>query len=367
MNSNTLPHPAARFQSAVALALLGVAAAIIGGLGWLDRNQAVAAWLDRKSLESCRQTRSIHYHLEYHHTPEELWLFHLSEMDFSKGGVYFLGPSAVSQSTELWQLPPDLQGLIHNFGVSTANWKGELALLQFLIEKKGLLAAGGEKNLVVLGTTYLNVWFPPNSFPDSYTNALQIHGLFSCDLQHGIQEVPVNPISKFIDFEESRETGFIISLRDVLSHQISRWKHHGVEPQRVYQPELYMKYRNECMGPDWQKEIDEAMPELRQLIDYLQARHVAVRLVIMPYGSWEKKLPYEDVYTRETLAVCAEKHVAVSDWSNLLTDDEFADSTHANLYGVDKTQPALMDIALPFLRSTHALPETPPAREPSAK
>jgi hypothetical protein len=38
----------------------------------------------------------------------------------------------------------------------------------------------------------------------------------------------------------------------------------------------------------------------------------------------------------------------------MLTDDEFADSGHPNIFGMEKFQSAFLDIALPFLRSTRA-------------
>jgi hypothetical protein len=367
MSSKTPILAAARLQITIGMMLLALAMGVVVGLDLLARNKAIAAWFDRKDMESSRQTRALHYHLNYAHTQEELWLFDLSKMDFSKGGVYFLGPSAVELCTRLWELPPNLQTLIHNFGVSTANTEGDLALLRFLIEKKGLLAAGGEKTLVVLDATYINVWYPADALPDSFTNAMQIHGLYFCDPQRGIQEVPVNPVAKFIDFEESREAGFMIAIRDVLSHQVSRWRHHGVEPLRPFTPDIYANSRKRNMGPDWKSEIKDSIAVFRQVIDYLQSLHVSIRVVIMPYGQWEKNLPYEDEYTRETLALCAEKHVPVSDWSDLLTDDEFADSTHANSYGVDKIQPLFLDMALTFLRSTHALPDTASTTEPSKK
>ena len=44
------------------------------------------------------------------------------------------------------------------------------------------------------------------------------------------------------------------------------------------------------------------------------------------------------------------------DWSRMIGDEDFGDSNHLNLDGMEKLQRAFLEIALPFVRSTGALP-----------
>jgi len=78
-------------------------------------------------------------------------------------------------------------------------------------------------------------------------------------------------------------------------------------------------------------------------------------VVFLPLGTWEDSLPFEPAYVRAKSEACNKKSVPIMDWSKLLDDDDFADSNHPNLYGVDKLQPRFLEIAIPFLRSSGAL------------
>ena len=348
---------AARIQSVIALLLLLLVVSVFGGLGLLTRNKALASWLDRREEESCRQTLRTLIHQEYWESMDELWIYgELPRLDFSKGGVYLLGASDVQCATRLWQLPPELQALIHNFGVSDSNPKGELVELQYLIEQRGMLKAGGEKSLVILGADYHCALHPSQSLPPAFADNWSRRGLFTCDVQQGIRPAPVNAILKWLDFEVTREGVLISRFRNLFVHRLSRWRHHGSEPPRVHDRGFYTEVRRAEMGPDWRKNIDESAQTFGQTLDYLIARHVQIRVILMPNGSWFDSLPYGQEYRRQIEVLCAQKQVPVSDWSRMLTDDEFADSNHPDVLGMEKLQPAILEIALSFLRSTHALP-----------
>jgi hypothetical protein len=45
------------------------------------------------------------------------------------------------------------------------------------------------------------------------------------------------------------------------------------------------------------------------------------------------------------------------DWTKLLDDEEFGDSSHNNVQGAEKLHQAFLDLALPHLRATGALRE----------
>ncbi|MGB7769809.1 MAG: SGNH/GDSL hydrolase family protein [Verrucomicrobiia bacterium] len=354
---------AARIQLLIALLMFAVVATVVGGLDAISRSQSVDAWLYRMNEDSCRQTRTLLEHFGYVESPDDQWIYEeLPRVDFSRGGVYFLGASDVQYSTKLWELSPELQALVHNFAISASNHKGELVELRYLIEQRGMLKAGGEKSLVVLGVTSETAKYPSQSLPPAFVDNWERHGLFVCDPVSGIREVPANKVLTFMDFEEMRLARCLSRFYVLLTDQLKQWRHHGTEPPRTLEGSFYADIRRADMGPDWREKIDEAIGVFRELVDYLKAQHVQIRVVLMPRGSWDDSLPYDREYDRQIVAVCAEKQIPVSDWSRLLTDEEFANKNHPNVFGMEKIQSAFMDIAVPFLRSTHALAPAQSAR-----
>jgi hypothetical protein len=343
-------------------------ATVVGGLDAISRSKSVDAWLNRMNEDSCRHTRRLLEHFGYFESPDEQWIYEeLPRVDFSKGGVYFIGASDVQYSTKLWELSPDLQALVHNFAISASNHRGELAEMRYLIEQRGMLKAGGEKSLLVLGVSSETAKYSSESLPPAFVDNWERQGLFVCDPQVGIRAVPVNRISTFIDFEEMRLARCLARFYVLFTDQLKRWRYHGTEPPRTLERSLYADIRRADMGPDWREKIDEAVGTFRELVDYLKAQHVQIRVVLMPRGSWDNSLPYGREYDRRIVAVCAEKQIPVSDWSSLLTDEEFANKNHPNVFGMEKTQPAFLDIAVPFLRSTHALAPVQSARNQSQR
>jgi hypothetical protein len=350
---------AARSQMKLALWVLSAMTAVLGSLALLTRSPSLAAWVDRQNEASCRQTRQILYHRGWFQAPEELWMYdRLPQADYAKGGVYLLGASCVEFATKLWELPLDAQALIHNYGIPASNPKGEAVLLRYLMAQRGMLKAEGEKTLVVFGCSYEPAFYPCQKLNPGLVNAWERHGFFACDPREGVRVIPVNPVSKFIEFEETHQAACLTRLQNIFLQQLSRWRHHGAEPPRRHNPALYEAVRRGEMGPDWQHKITQSVQVFRETIAYLQERHVQIRIVFMPEGSWEQELPFSPEYQKQIRSLCAEKHIPISDWSRMLTDDEMADSTHPNIFGMEKMQPAFLEIALPFLRSTHALQAT---------
>ena len=93
--------------------MLSALATVLGSLGLVTRSQSAEAWFDRQNEESCRQTKKLLYHRGWYQAPEDLWIYEpLSQADYAKGGVYFLGPSCVQFATKLWDLPPEIQALV---------------------------------------------------------------------------------------------------------------------------------------------------------------------------------------------------------------------------------------------------------------
>jgi hypothetical protein len=194
--------------------------------------------------------------------------------------------------------------------------------------------------------------------PDKWTDVWVRHGCFTCDPQQGIREAPVNAISKSIEFEETFQAECIIQLLKISRQQLSRWLHHGAEPPRTLDPAQYVAQRRTDMGPDWKRKFAEDVQVLGETIDYLREQHVPIGVLRMPEGRWEQELPFGSEYWRQVAALCAEKHIPTYDWSGMLTDDEFADSGHPNIFGMEKIQSAFLEIARPFLSSNGILNDT---------
>ena len=238
----------------------------------------------------------------------------------------------------------------------SSNPKCEAFLLRYLIEQRGMLKADGTRTLVVFGISSQTIGFPSQDLPPGWVNAWERHGLFACDPQQGVRACPVNPIARFIELEETRQAGCITRLQSLSLQRLNRWRHHGVEPPRSHDPALYIARQRAERTPDWKNEMTQAVGVFRTTIGFLRARHVQIRVVFMPEGTWQDSIPYSRECKEQITALCAKEQIPVSDWSRMLTDDEFADSTHPNIFGMEKIQPAFLYIALPFLRSTHALP-----------
>jgi hypothetical protein len=359
----SLPQPtmsAKRIQALVGLFLFLLVTSLFAGLDLLTHSKDLAAWLDRQEEESSRQTRKTLLHVGYWQTMDELWIYgELPHLDVSKGGVYLLGASDVQCATKLWELSPDLQALIHNFGISDSNPKGELVELRYLIENRGILTAGGEKSLVVLGADYHTARHPSQLLSAAFIDNWERRGLFVCDPQNGIRAVPVNAISKCLDFEVTRAGAGLARFRNLFFHQFIRWRHHGTEPPRTHDLTFYTVNCRREMGSDWKEKIEAYIQTFGETLDYLVAQHVQTRVILMPQGSWYDDLPYEQEFREQIRTLCAGKQIPVSDWSTMLTDEDFADSIHPNVYGMEKFHPAFLKIALSFLRSTHALSPTP--------
>lgn len=325
------------------------------GLDLLIRNQALATWLDRKDEASSRQTRKTLIHEGYWQSMDELWLYEeLPRADFSNGGVFFLGASEVQTATRLWELPPGLRKLIHNYGISGSNPKGELLELRYLIDQCGILKGGPEKSLIILGADPHCAQYPSDTLPPDFADNWVRHGFYTCDAQNGIRPVPINPISKWMEIEEIREGKALTRWRQPLLRLLARQLHHGVEPERVHNPDFYAEVRRREMGPDWQKKIEGCVQSFGELLDYLASQRVEARVILMPNGAWFDSLPYGEEFRSQMNALCAKKRVPLYDWSKMLRADEFSDANHPNIYGMDKLQPAFLDIAVPFLRSTGA-------------
>ena len=338
-----------RVQARVALALLVLIAFLVLSLDALSRSARVASWLYNSEQRICRQTRKMFVYKGYFPDFEDrLVNEELPAVDYSKGGVYLFGTSNLETSTRFWELPEPERALLHNFGIPSTGHRSQLQFLRYLIEQRGMLRAGGEKTMVIFGLSYHDC-----GSSILFGELWKRHGLYRYDPVKGITPVAVNPAWKFLHFERLRISGCLDRIAHGLFHLIT-WRWH--DSDRTLNPSEFNRLRKEWFGPDWQNRMQDEIEVFARTIDYLRARNVCMRVVLLPQGTWEDNLPFERAYKEQIGAVCRSHGVTVLDWSKMLDDEDFADSNHPNLYGMDKLQDAFLRIGLPFLRSTGALP-----------
>lgn len=338
---------------AASLLLMVVASTAIA-LDSLAHNERLASWLAHESEEYCRKTKTTFWNDGYFADIEDRLLNEeLPAADYSKGGVYLMGASNLRAATKFWELPPEQRALIHNYAISRSSHSDVFQFLHYLVDQRGMLRAGGGKTMIILGVSYGEIQYQND--PEEYFAKLwERHGLYHCSAEKGITPVPVNPLWHFVHFERVRIAGCLDKLSGSVIHQIRSYR--GIKPQNKHGEDFYELRPHLYSEQTWNKSLHDQMEDFDRMLGFLNACNVHVAVVILPYGSWEDKWTFKNAYTAEITAVCNSNQIPLYDWSGRLEDDDFQDSSHLNVIGAEKLQPAFLEIALPFLRSTRALP-----------
>lgn len=348
--TETQPKPFSLAQTFVSLGLLAflISAGLL--LHCLAENRALAQWLMRTDQELKRKDLN-RYSFENYFVDFEDRLINeeIPKDTYEKGGVYLFGTSNLKWATRFWELPENERALVHNYGMGSANHGYQFQLLQYLVNHRNMLSAGGEKSMVIFGVSYhcTGTVYDTNGF---FPNVWLRHGLFDYDLATGITPKAANLLARQIHFDRVRIAGCLKNIASTMAH-LAGWH----STPRRHRPEEYMRERAEWMGLDWRKKIQNQVGELSRMVDYLIQRGVRVSIVFLPVGSWDDKLPFEREYIGVVTESIKGKPVQMFNWSTLLEDEDFADSNHPNVLGVDKLQKAFLDLARPFLLSTGAL------------
>ncbi|MBL9202641.1 MAG: hypothetical protein JNL39_19165 [Opitutaceae bacterium] len=335
-----------------ALLLLSVVGMVIA-LACMARNPTLAAWLARKDEAHARAAHIAFWNNGYFDDVEDRLINEeLPAADYSRGGVFLLGASNARAATLLWTLPPASRALIHNYAIAMSNHEHKFQLVRHLVEHKGILRAGGEKCLFIFGVSYGEALFAyePTEFP---VQIWRRHNLFECTREGGIRQLPMHPITRLMRLERVRIAGCL----QALNHTMRRdWRTRNGVP--ILNAERFAQFEERMRGipADWAEKIAGQMEMFGAMIDYLTARQARVVIALLPDGTWENARPYAAAYTAAMENIAAEKKLPLYDWRDLLLDDEFSDSSHANVFGAEKVQAELLKIATPFLLSTGAFP-----------
>jgi hypothetical protein len=272
---------------------------------------------------------------------DNVLLGQVARADFSRGGVYFIGASETAISIRPWELPPEEQALIHNYSLGDLRHRDVLHYVRSLVEDHGLLQAGGEKTTIILGLSYQMTRGRDFALEkDRYVPTLfERHGFYTYDVEGGVHLAPMTPAERFLRAERIYANGFLqIFLQPKSEVKV-----------RKQTPQEFHDYLSEAMGPDWLANLEEEVRYIGETIDYLQARGVRVRAIYPPMASWQQGLPFDAAYRERLKPILEARNVPVSDFKDLLPDDDFGDAIHARYTGELKMHNAYRKLALKAL------------------
>lgn len=234
--------------------------------------------------------------------------------DMSRGGVYFIGDSAMKVTLHDWLLPPEERRLIHNYSIGALRHSDANAFVRMLVEDFGLLRAGGERTTIFLSCSYYLARPPIKDVKFSFY--IERHGLYTYGAEGGMHPARLPPWERFVNVQREAATRFL----DIVF---------GQRRSRVLpiDPELKSPESRPIEG-DWPAALTREVHELEDLIAYLQARGVTVVAIFPPSGSWEDGLRYEPEYRAVVEPLLQKYKVRLIDQDDLISDDDFADRNH---------------------------------------
>lgn len=344
-------------QGLMACSLLCAIFGTFIALDFAARNEQVRKQLESGREEALRRSKGIFSDTGYFIDFEDrLVLDEIPSADFSRGSVDLIGSSNMKWATNFRKLPPDQRSLIHNFSFGACGHTQQFHLVRYLIEQHNLLQAGGDKTLLVFGVSYHNAL--PSYNPEGFfVNLWKRHGLYTYDPSEGMSPVSVNSLYLRYYIGKVRIAGFLSAVARAARTGLRRlWRDDREVAPRQHDPEGYNRFRRENYENDWDLTLAEQCAVFGEMMDYLRSRDVNIVIILLPQGSWEANLPFETSYGSAIRDICHSKGVPLLDWSDRLDDDDFADSNHFNLLGMEKLHEAFLDIAIPHLRRTKALP-----------
>lgn len=263
----------------------------------------------------------------------------LPDADYSRGGVYFMGASNTVVSLMPWMLDPAEQKLIHNYGLPGIDHREAFYFLRSLVEEQGLLRSGGKKTTVFLGLFYSMAREKRGQVigDDQIPLLFRRHGFYSFDKRKGIHLVGMAPPVRFLKRERVYANRFL---------RILTTRPNNVAPARSDKPEYYLRTITEVMGSQWQEDMDEQLPYLAAMLDYLLAHEVRVHVILPPYPAFHDLLPFTVEYRKRVLHLLETRGIPVTDLSHLLPDNEFVDETHFRYTGQLQVHNLYRELAL---------------------
>ncbi len=331
---------AIRWQTAILPMVLALAAGSLGAAYWLVTHDAI---LLPSRLAEWKRSNGLYLDCRFYKSSEERLLNEiLPHTDYSHGGVYLLGASNTLTAFDEWELPPREQALIHNYCLSAATFSHQFQFVRDLVEREGMLRAGGEKSAVLLGLFFGDGERRASLDPHSmFSGAFPPGGLYSYSIPEGFRAAPLSARERALRLEENRNRAFWTWAAALIFAEPLDY----LRPPHQRSAAENRDYWLNRLGPGWQAGMDAEVAQLAAMIDYLRARGVAVHAVFAPMASWTDGFAPAMYYRERVIPLLASKGVPATDLSHAAVDTDFMDSVHLGYTGVRKTHPAILSIA----------------------
>lgn len=335
-------------QTAVCLLMAG---ALVGGFaltGAAARNDALNDWLVNRQLAKWTTTNSkFQYNRDYIDFEGRLLYGEIPQADYSRGGAYLIGSSTVKNSILFWELPPDQRQLIHNYALSGSGPTEWNLFLHYLIEHNHLLEAGGGKTTIIFGLYFVD-FYEPFQLNDGLINSMFTrHGLYDFSPEE-IRPAALSEAQRYLLTEKARCANF---LHFALGHMSFRDKPPLSDSQKAQYHRIYA----DRPLPDY----TDRFRDFGALVDYLHSKDVRVAAYFVPMGSWFRggygELQMARDFHEQADMFCRDKQIPVLNIEDLVPDEGFFDSGHANYKGQQTMHPRLIEFALEQLRETGVL------------
>ena len=242
-----------------------------------------------------------------------------------------------------WTLQPAEQALIHNYAYSAARPAQAAQLARFMIEDRGILQAGSDKNLVIMGLSYVDM-VQPIPDPDYFADSLKCSGVYSYDPDTGIHLVSQNPAVNFVKTECARSRSFVLRLLG------GQWHLHPAPSD----PAAFRRENYKRMDVNYEPILADSLKQMGLLLDDERAARANARRHSSG-GHLERGHSRDTEYFAKMCMLFAEKGIPVIHTEHSVPDNEYFDAVHCNEVGRVKIQAIIEKIAVDFLHKTGAL------------
>ncbi|MCG2632717.1 hypothetical protein L6654_39640 [Bradyrhizobium sp. WYCCWR 13023] len=324
------PQSSSSAQSLFSAALLALVLLSCLSADMLARSKTLQMWTTALSSAFAAKNNTVFSDTgSFLDFEERVLLDEIPHTDYTKGGIYFFGTSNMKWAFSTWDLPPQQQEELHNYGIGASNHKDQLGFIRFLIERYGFLGAG-TRDVVVLGVSFhlAHVDGPAGGY---WAALLRRRGLYRLTDSGRMEPAAMNPVVHWLRVEQARSSGFIWNVGRLLQ---AAAKAHLIATKPIkHDATKYQAGWREFMGARWQQNMDEAMIDLQQTIDLVRSHGAQIKIVLLPQGSWMDGLPFGARYYHEVRDVCAKTGTPLIDLSHSLADNDFVDSNHLTVLG----------------------------------
>ena len=352
MTASAVSDPPRVRQTSYSLAVAAVLVATIAAVAGLSHNRAISQCLIERQTTRCRQHNDKYIRRGgFSDAEDRLLLGDLVAADYSRGGVYFFGSSTMQHALMDWELPEALEPYVKNYAISSANFREQFQFVRFLVESEGLLQAGGEKVLVVLGLSHFDTRLKQAGLIDGefVPNLFARHGLFDYDPRAALSRRQQPALVTYFETERARSRSFLQALGAEVTAESKPGDPDRLGPQALARAKSLVA---SILGNDrWREAQQEQLHELTAMVDYLRQRNVQVCGVLLPLASWNREQPYAERFGQEVAQIFADQRLPLEDLSSAVGDSGFRDPTHLNWDGEQQISPRLEELARKHLAS----------------